>query len=287
MHSKIFGLSQCCVTENKKHFAVNWTVAQKSVLEMWWRFLSVVWTLRSVRWPRLHVSDLHMFASPCRWILGTLSVQTRFAFSPASQCKSCWVTACERGIQAQFILFFIAGHDVRSHKRAFMGWSVVKNVFLCNKQTAVSSNRPSVASVPFMWLQHRNAFLPQLAWRMLGNHLFLWWAQVLRVELYDQTCMRDFPEYLIWIWNFFGLLVSSFLCLLFLRLLSAVNDQKRWWCDHKLQKNFRLNDIINYKCQFSRRNSSSAERLTVARICCLFYVSHDCKLSIFGFLNLA
>lgn len=62
-----------------------------------------------------------------RWLLGTLYVHTRFAFWPASQCKSCWVTACERGIQAQFILFFTSPDHVHYKKWAFK----VKSVFLC------------------------------------------------------------------------------------------------------------------------------------------------------------
>lgn len=61
--------------------------------------------------------------------LAALSVHTRFAFWPASQCKSSWVTACERGIQAQFI--FSSNPLEMTEKWAVKGWSVVKNVFLC------------------------------------------------------------------------------------------------------------------------------------------------------------
>lgn len=48
----------------------------------------------------LHLLHRQFFSSP--------HVQSRFALWPASQCKSCWVTACERGIQAQFVLLFIS-----------------------------------------------------------------------------------------------------------------------------------------------------------------------------------
>lgn len=68
-------------------------------------------------------------------IFSTLHDQTRFAFWPASQCKSCWVTACERGIQAQFVLlyFFTFQEDVHLKNLAFNGGLLPDCNFVLNK----------------------------------------------------------------------------------------------------------------------------------------------------------
>lgn len=73
---------------------------------------------------------IHVRLCVCRWFSGTLCVHTRFALSPASQCKSCWVTACERGIQAQFIFISTSSDQIHLKKWALEGWLVVRSVFV-------------------------------------------------------------------------------------------------------------------------------------------------------------
>lgn len=120
----------------------------------------------------------HISFTPLFFFTGDSSahcVHTRFAFWPAGQCKSCWVTACERGIQAQFILSFMS-----TLRNGLLRADWLSRMYFCAR-SATTSGKLSISGHkaravtattgefgPLMWSQHRNAFLTQLAWRMVG-----------------------------------------------------------------------------------------------------------------------